>query len=268
MSERRPLEGLRILVTRPADRARSLLLRLEELGATPIAFPTIRIEPRRDLSPLDAALKRLESYDWVVFTSVHAVEITWDRLTAGVSLQETMRGRRLAAIGPATAAALHRRGMEPTFVPEEFVAERVAEGLGEVNGLRILLPRAEGARAVLPQELTRRGAQVEEIPLYRAVPAEPEAQALAWIKLGVNVVTFTSPSTVRGFGTILERLGLDPLRLPGDPVCACIGPVTATAAAEAGYRSTLVAKVYTADGLVEALREHFERKPRHASHRR
>lgn len=264
MHDSKPLAGKRILVTRPAGRAGPLLDQLRSLGATPIAFPVIRIEARRDLSPLDDALGRLEVYDWVVFTSAQAVEIAWDHLPAPGGA-ERLRARRLAAIGPATAEALAARGAPPTLVPDEFVAEAVGEGLGDVDGLRILLPRAEGAREVLPEELARRGAQVDVIPIYRAVAAVPEASALEELRQGIDVLTFTSPSTVRAFAEIVSAAGLDPLRLPGDPVCACIGPITAAAASEAGYQPAVVAAVYTADGLVEALCSSFGERRGHGS---
>lgn len=257
MPEGKPLAGKRVLVTRPASRAGPLLGRLEALGASAIAFPVIRIEPRPDLAPLDQALARLEAYDWVVFTSAQAVDITWERLPRSAG-RERMRGRRLAAIGPATGEALAKRGLAPALIPDEYVAEALGEAMGDVGGLRILLPRAEGARQVLPQELARRGAHVDEIPIYRAVAAPPEPDVLDEIRRGLDVLTFTSPSTVRAFAEIVTAAGLDALRLPGDPVCACIGPITAAAAGEAGYRPAIVAEIYTADGLVEALCSFFQ----------
>lgn len=266
MPESKPLAGLRVLVTRPERRAAPLLIRLKAAGATPIAFPVIRIEPRSDLSPLEDALARLDTYDWVIFTSAQAVEITWDHLPRP-SGPESLQRRRLAAIGPATAQALAGRGASATLVPDEFIAEAVVEGLGVVDGLRILIPRAEGARQVLPQALIGGGAHVDEIPIYRAVAVEPETGALAEVRRGIDVLTFTSPSTVRAFGQIVAAAGLDPLRLPGDPLCACIGPITAAAATESGHRPTVVAGVYTSDGLVEALCEHFQESRTHGSNR-
>jgi uroporphyrinogen-III synthase len=145
------------------------------------------------------------------------------------------------------------RGVSPTLVPESFVAESLGDGLGDVSGMRILLPRAEGAREVLPEELSRRGAHVDVIPIYRAVTAVPDRRALDQLRQGIDVLTFTSPSTVRAFTEIVRAAELDPLRLPGDPECACIGPITEAAAVEAGYRPAIIAGVFTADGLIDAL---------------
>jgi len=256
MPETKPLAGKRILVTRPSGRAEPLLARLESLGAEAISLPVIRIEPFADLSRLDQALARLGTYDWVVFTSAQAVEITWGRLPHSSGPRQ-LAGRRLAAIGPATARSLEQHGLSPTLVPGEFVAEGLIDALGDVDGQHILLPRAEGARDVLPETLTDRGARVDEIPIYRAVPTQPDGRALEEIRRGIDAVTFTSPSTVRAFGAILAVEGLDPLRLPGNPACACIGPITAAAASAAGYRPAVLAKVYTTDGLVEALCSFF-----------
>ncbi|HET7012226.1 MAG TPA: uroporphyrinogen-III synthase [Anaerolineales bacterium] len=256
MPEAKPLAGKRILVTRPAGRGGPLIGRLESLGARAISFPVIRIEPFADLSRLDRALARLETYDWVVFTSAQAVDITWARLPHPAGAQQ-LAGRRLAAIGPATARCLEQHGLPPTLVPEEFVAEGLIDALGDVDGRHILLPRAEGARELLPRSLADRGAHVDEVPIYRAVPAKPDDGALDEIRHGIDAFTLTSPSTVRAFGSILAVEGLDPLRLPGDPACVCIGPITAAAATAAGYRPAVVAKVYTTDGLVDALCSYF-----------
>ena len=256
MPEIGALDGMRVVVTRPREQAGPLAEALTARGAQVITLPAIRLEPAPDLQPLDAALRRLETYGWVIFTSANAVRLTLERLTA-VGLPPTaLAARRVAAIGPATAAALEAAGVRPAFVPAEFIAERVAEGLGPVAGLRVLLPRAAGARPALPERLQAAGAHVDEIPIYRAVPLEPAPGARAALARGVDVVTFTSPSTVHGFVQMVQALGLDPRRLPGDPAFVCIGPITAAAAAQAGLPPARVAGDYSAPGLVEALVQH------------
>lgn len=263
MPETAALRGMRVVVTRPRAQAGPLADALTALGAQVILLPAIRLEPAADLTPLDRALRRLQAYAWVIFTSANAVRLTLERLAALGLPPAALAARGVAAIGPATAAALQAAGVHPAFVPEEFIAERVAEGLGSVAGLRVLLPRAAGARPALPDLLRAAGALVEEIPLYRAVPHGPDAAACAKLARGVDVVTFTSPSTVEGFVQIVRALGLDPQRLPGDPAFVCIGPITAAAAAQAGLPPARVAQDYSAPGLVEALLQHARAEESH-----
>jgi uroporphyrinogen-III synthase len=166
----------------------------------------------------------------------------------------------VAAIGPATAAALTTRGVQPAFVPPEFIGESLAQGLGPLQGKRILLPRAEGARQALPAGLVEQGASVDEIGIYRAATPPGAPAGLRQLAQGVEAVTFTSPSTVEGFIQLARQAGLDPQNLPGTPCLACIGPITAAAARREGLRPDIVASRYTADGLVEALISHFQQE--------
>jgi uroporphyrinogen-III synthase len=249
-----PLSGKRVVVTRPAGQAASLARLLVERGAVPIACPAIQIAPMPSHAALDAALARLATYDWVVFTSANGVRAVWERLSPEQS--ETLAGRRVAAIGPATAQALARHGVTPAFVPAEYVAEAIVPGLGEVRGQRVLLPRAELAREALAQQLSALGADVHEIAAYRTVPAQPGAAALAELRAGVDAVTFTSSSTVAFFSRLLATQGIG----LGRAAVACIGPITAGTAREAGWPVDVVAAVYTAAGLVEALELYFARE--------
>jgi len=257
MLESGPLSGLRVVVTRPRGQAEAMMRHLRRLGAQPIEFPSIRIRPTADFSALDEALRRLPSFHWVVFTSVNAVEATISRMAQiGVPI-DSLAARRVAAIGPKTAQALVVRGVTPTFVPREFVAEQIVDGLGDVTGMAILLPRAAEAREILPETLARRGASVTVIPIYQTEPADPDPIALEQLRQGVDVITFTSPSTIRGFSTLVKKAGLDLHQLPGHPLVACIGPITAEAARALGCPATIIATEYTSDGLTEALQEHF-----------
>lgn len=252
-----PLLGRRIAVTRPRAVARELMLSLEDRGAEAISFPTIDIRPTDDLSPLDAALRQLHSYDWVIFTSVNGVDITCRRMEE-IGLDRSMLRRpRIAAIGPATKGALEQNQLQADLVPNQFIAEGILEHLPAVDGLRILLPRARGARVVLPQQLEQRGARVDEISIYEAVPTRPNPEALAQLRRGLDAITFTSPSTVEGFLAIATQEGLDPLALPGSPLFACIGPVTGDRVQQAELLPRLVADTYTGPGLVQALTSHF-----------
>lgn len=253
----RPLSGRAVVVTRPRHQAEGMARSLEKLGAEVVLIPAIRIEPKSDMTSLHGALRDLHSYDWVVFTSVNGVRITWDQLEeAGVGRSD-FDGIRVAAIGPATARALRSRGVAPDFVPDEFVAEEVAAGIPGVKGARILLPRAAGARPVLPEQLEERGGQVDEIRIYEAVRGYAASSEVDRLRSGVDALTFTSPSIARNFTQMMDDAGLNARALPGRPTVACIGPITARAARELGYEPDVTASEYTAEGLVEALTRHW-----------
>ena len=256
----RALDGLRILVTRPRNKAERLIQALNRHGARPVIFPVIQIEPITDHSKLDSALTQLNQYEWVVFTSAHGVELTCGRMEALSIPIGNLAGRKVACIGPATAHALEALGVQADLIPQEYVGEQLAEAMGEVTGARVLLPRAEGGRKALPDMLTERGALVDEISIYRAVAEEPDPSAVALIRKGLDVVTLTSPSIVRHFVTQMINLGLDPFQLPGAPAMACIGPITSRAATLAGFQPEIVATTYTVDGLVEAICRYIEMK--------
>jgi uroporphyrinogen-III synthase len=234
------LVGRRIVITRPAEKARRLADRLRSLGAVPIEFPTVRIEPAEP-GPIDAALRALEGFDWVVFTSANGVEAVCARLQAAGKDARDLAQRKVAAIGPVTAQALGEHGVEPALVPAEYVAEAILASLGEVRGLRFLLPRADIARDVLASELRARGAEVTEVAAYRTVGAEGPPPDLA----AADAVTFTSSSTVRHFLASGARVGRAKV--------VCIGPVTAATARELGLTVDAVADEYTEDGLIQAL---------------
>ncbi len=247
----KPLSGKRVVVTRPRAQAAVLCRKLTAAGAVPIRFPTIRIAPMADIGPLDAAVAHLDGYDWVIFTSVNGVAYFWDRLAAGHTTVPATT--RLAAIGPATAQALKDKGCRPDFVPEEFVAERIAEGLGDVSGKRLLLPRAQSARPALAKLLVAAAATVDEIPTYRTLAESPNAEALADLEARVDVLTFTSSSTARYFAAILGERAASIAR---GALIACIGPITAQTVRDLGFDVGLVAREYTTDGLIEALARH------------
>ncbi len=252
------LQGKRILVTRPRRQAAELISRLVELGTQPVAFPVIEVAPIEDTTYLDAAIAALDRFTWVIFTSANGVEAFWQRLTACGKDAAAFHGIKVAAIGPVTAEALRQRGVEPGFVPPEYVAEAIAEGLGDVLGQRILLPRADIARKALAVELAKRGALPTEITVYRTQAARPDPQTLDELRRGVDVLTFTSSSTVRSFMQVIEQEGIP---LPPSAVIACIGPITAETARQLGMRVDLVAAEYTTAGLVEALIAYFNKLP-------
>lgn len=260
-----PLQGMRVLVTRPQPGASVLSVQLRALGAVPVELPTIRFAPPRDPEPLDRALERLRhrKYRRVIFTSANGVRFVWRRLAelgaSEAAARALFQGAKLAAIGPATAGALERRGLHVDHVPDEYVAEAIAEGLGEVAGERILLPRAEVAREALARILERKGAQVDQVPAYRTLPAEVAPAELerieAMLREGrIDAVTFTSSSTVRHFVGLWKG---EVAPLLGEATVACIGPITAGTARELGLPVHVVAEAHTTKGLIRALIERF-----------
>lgn len=242
---------MKVLITRPRSQAGPFADALRRAGFEPVFLPVIEVRPVDDPSELQKALESLATYDWIVFTSVNAVEITFDHMEYWKALK---RRPKIAAIGRKTAEALRARGAEPDFVPDEYVAEAILPGLGDVRGKRILLPGAEIGRDALPVAIVAAGGSAHEISIYRTLPTEPDAAGLAALRAGVDVVTFTSPSTVENFVSLTERCGLDPLHLPGRPQVACIGPVTEQAARAGGFTRLIVARDHTTEGIIEALK--------------
>ena len=246
------LEGRRVVVTRPQGQAEALCDRLRALGAEPIRFPVIAIAAPEAGGPLDQAIARLGLYDWIIFTSVNGVQQFWNRLAViGGAVVDAPFSGKVAAIGPVTAAALRERGVQVDLIPDEYVAEAILDEIDDVAGMRILLPRADLARPALTKGLRAVGAKVDEVAAYRTVLVRPDPAAYAALEVGVDVVTFTSSSTVRNFMALTEEFEY------GDPLITCIGPVTATTAGELGLRVDVVAAEYTIDGLLEALQRRF-----------
>jgi uroporphyrinogen III methyltransferase/synthase len=258
--EDRPLFGKRVLITRTRRQASTLARLLADEGAVPIELPAIEIEPAADAVAVEAALNGLRAgvYSWVVFTSANAVELFFGLMRERGLDARAFAGAKAAAIGPATADALAERGIVADVVPKEYVAEAVVEALREAPlspGDRVLVPRAEGARPELIEGLSALGAQVDEATLYRAaVPKAAPAEALSLLRDGgIDIVTFTSSSTVRNLAALLDG-DVECLR---ETMVACIGPITADTARELGLRVDVVASEHTVPGLVAALRERF-----------
>ena len=241
--EGRPLFGRRVVVTRARAQASSLVERLTGLGAETVELPTIEIADAADGGEgLGAAADRLGTYDWVVFTSVNAV----DRLFGGVRDARAFGLARVAAVGPGTATALAGRGVVADLVPETAMAESLVEALPRASGAgRVFLPQAADARPVLAEGLRAKGWQVDVVEAYRTVAARPSEDALA-AATKADAIAFTSSSTVTSW---LALVGAGAL----PPVVACIGPVTAATASEHGVPVTIVATEHTVDGLVDAL---------------
>jgi uroporphyrinogen-III synthase len=256
------LEGLRVVVTRQREQAVELCRMLADAGAVPLALPLISIEPLEDTRGVDEAISRLESYDWLVLASANGAERFLQRLAEVRPGFEWGTGRpRTAAVGPGTAAALARAGTRVDFVPSTSTGAALAEELVRGQPLaerRVLMPRALEGRQEAAEILRRSGAAVDDIPVYRTVPASLSAGDLAALDGGVDAVLFLSGSAVTAWhGQARDGGPLDG-RAEG-AVVACIGPSTAAAARSAGLRVDVEAPEHSLAGLLSALGDHFAR---------
>jgi uroporphyrinogen-III synthase len=252
--------GTRVLVGRARHQAGALSVELKKLGAEVIEIPFIEIRKPRSYRPLDAALKKLAEYDWLILTSVNGVDALWDRLKKVRLTKKHLQHLRVAAIGPATKKAIEKQGIKVDVVPEEYVAESVVKSLRkEIAGKRVLLARAKVARDVIPRELRRLGAQVDVIEAYETVvPQSSRTKLKALLKTPKgrpDVVTFASSSSVKNFLSLLgagvgrKHSFLDGIRM------ASIGPVTSATLRELGLPVDIEARKYTIPGLIEAIVE-------------
>lgn len=259
----RPLFAKRIVVTRAREDASALSHWLRERGAEPIEFPTIKIEPLADTSAIDDALLHLSRYAWIVFTSDKAVSAVYKRMDEFRLDGRAFAGVMVASIGETTAQAVHGLlGVRADFVPSGSVAETFAAEFpdDDLTGKRILLPRAEKAREVLPEEFAKRGATVDAIPVYENVPDVGDVASIrAQLQAGeIDAVTFASSSSVRNFVQALtEGEAVSLTELLGKAKLAAIGPVTAETLLEFGLTPHIVATEHTIPGLVDALEEGF-----------
>jgi uroporphyrinogen III methyltransferase / synthase len=262
--ERRPLFGRRVVVTRARAQAGELSGRLERLGAEVLEFPTIEVRPPEDFGPLDEAIRELDSFSWLIFTSVNGVDAFVERLAHhNLDLRAVPRDARIAAIGPATAQRVREVGLRVDVVPREFRAEALIEELTgqSLARKRVLIPRARVAREILLEKLREAGAEVVVPPAYESVPSSEGKEKLAK-ELGagrIDCVTFTASSTVENFA---HAFGAEEAtRLLSGTRVACIGPITADAAREHGIRVDVEAREYTIPGLIEAVVDFFAADP-------
>ena len=261
--DERPLFGKRIVVTRSREQAAEVVDLLESLGAEAIEAPMIRIVPPADYGPLDEAVARAGTYDWIIFTSANAADAFMRRLQAGSGDIRGLKAVKLCAVGSATSQRLAKYGLRVDLEPAEFRAESIVPALrelGELGGRRFLLPRTDIARDVLADELRKAGAEVTEVTAYRTVLAEIEREGdpdiyRLLLDRRIDVVTFTSASTVKNF---VQVFGTDQAPdLLRRTAVASIGPVTAEAAERYGIATSIMPKEYTILALVEAIVEHF-----------
>lgn len=252
-----PLSGVRVLVSRAKQQAGSLSSELRVLGANVLEIPFIEIRKPASFAPLDTALRDVLNYHWLILTSVNGVNALFDRL-AHMKLRPTVLEKlHIAAIGPATKAAIEAHGLKVQVTPKEYVAEAVVLALAKkVKGKRVLLVRAKVARDVIPRELRKAGAQVDVIEAYETVVPEKSRErlleALGSLKHKPQVITFTSSSTVRNFVALIGRRAAKACFRSGVH-SASIGPVTSDTLREFRLPVNIQAERYTMAGLVQAI---------------
>ena len=240
----------RVLVTRPRAQAADLVRALEAWGARAVLFPTVEILSPADPVPIDRAVAHLADYHWVVFTSANAVEAVFSRLGAAPT---PGAGLRIAAIGPATASEIRRRGGRVDFVPSVYLGAQLGLELPDVDERRVLIPQGDQAAPALLDALIERGGRVEAVEAYRTAPPEsPDPRELAELAMGVDAAVFTSGSAVRH---LFGLLGFEGTRMAlQGAVIACIGPVTAGVARALGLEVHVEPEEHTIPAVVGALR--------------
>ena len=255
--ESKPLFGRGVVITRPEEQADEFAGLLAMEGARAIRFPAIEIAPPASWEGLDGAIGRIGRYAWIIFTSANGARFFFRRLLERGGDVRDLKGVRICTIGPATAAAVEARGLRVDLVPGSFISEGVVDAFGgeDLRGKTVLLPRAETARDVIPEGLSKLGASVDVVTAYRTVRSAAKKEDLEpLIRAGaVDVVAFTSPSTVINFQDIM---GSD-FTLPENVKIACLGPVTAASARKHGFRVDILQETFTIPGMVGALADYF-----------
>jgi uroporphyrinogen III methyltransferase / synthase len=255
-----PLAGKRIVITRARSQASGLVRRIEKLGGEVIEFPTIEIQAPESYAALDDAIAKIETYDWLIFTSVNGVERFLLRLRSANRSVTQLKDIKIGAIGPETSKRLRAAGLQTFVVPEQYQAEGLVAVLTPemMRGKKVLIPRAAKAREILPETLRRWGARVDVVEVYRTVIPKTDTAALTHLLRArqVDMIAFTSSSTVANFAQLLKKIPLAML-LNGIAV-ACIGPITKNTIEEMGGRADVVSKEFTIPGLVRAIVDYFE----------
>jgi uroporphyrinogen III methyltransferase / synthase len=251
----RPLDGIKVVVTRAAEQAGEFSKKLREAGAEVVELPTILTVPVDDYSALDGALFHLGSFDYIVFTSFNAIDYFFRRAEA-IGASPDLSALEVIAVGPKTARELGRRGVRISIVPAEFRQEGVIAELEklDLHGKGFLYPRAEEAREALPERLREMGAGVLVAPAYKTVAPDTGYERLRAVFSGGGecFITFTSSSTVKNFAAMAGSFLSE---LIGNVKVACIGPVTAKTCEELGLSVSVMPDDYTVDALFRSITE-------------
>lgn len=257
------LAGKRVLITRASGQDQGFGERLRARGAMPVELPTVKIVPTADKEPVHAAIDNLATYHWIVFTSANGVRHFLNDIAGCAYPDKTLERNRVAVIGPSSAAELEKCGIHIDIMPEEHIAERLINALGDVAGQRVLIPTADIARDILTNGLRDAGAVVDRVTVYQTLPAS-RPDDLDEILPALHFLTFTSSSTVTNFVVWLQTD--QPDVAIGSAVVAVIGPATAKTARELGLPVHVVSAKYTIPGLIEAMETFLCGRGENASH--
>ena len=257
--EQKSLFGKTVVVTRAREQASNLVECLQELGAECLEVPTIEIMPPEDWTPVDKSIDNLDTYDWIVFSSVNGVHFFLERLFTNGKDIRGLKDVKLCAVGPATAKELERFGLRTDIIPETYRAESIIEEFKkqDMTGKRVLVPRPQEARPVVPVELRKMGAIVEEVVAYYTKPVCHNLEELKELlqEKEIDLVTFTSSSTVKNFRKLFTEE--QTRELLSDVPVATIGPITADTAKELGFKVAITPDEYTIDGLCDAIERYY-----------
>jgi len=258
--ENRPLFGKKIVVTRARAQASDMILQLTEMGAECLEYPVIKTMPPENFSALDAAIDTLGTYDWIIFTSVNGVAFFFNRLWEKGKDARALGNLKTACIGPVTQERLKSYGVNTDILPDSYRAESIVDAFKSetVAGKRMLLPRAAEARPILPEELSKMGAVIDEVAAYHTVnDTDNAAPLLRQLEADeIDLITFTSSSTVTNFKRLIPKDRFESL-LKGITI-ASIGPITTETAEKNGFIVHIEAEAYTIEGLCEAILKYFE----------
>ena len=250
-----PLKNLQVLVTRPESQARDFMSQLEKAGASPILLPTIKIVEPPSWAAADHAINQLESYQWLLLTSINGVNCFFQRLhEKGLSSTDWAHLTTIS-VGPKTAHAATKIGLKSDMIAKEYAAEGIIELFSDrdLKQQKILLPRALKAREILPESLRRQGAVVDVVPVYETIFPPESAQLLNHLlnEKMIDIITVTSASSATNL--VKHCHNPETLKSLKKIATACIGPITAEAATQAGLNVKIIADDYTSEGLLKAL---------------
>ncbi len=253
--DKKPLFGKNIVITRAREQASNLVTKLSEYGANVIEFPTIEITEPDDFTEVDNAIENIDSYNWIIFTSVNGVKLFFKRLQAKNKDSRSLSNANICAIGPKTAEMFRKFGIIPDLVPEKYQAEYIIEGLKEkgIDGKKFLLPRAKVAREVLPEKIKENGGIIDVVTVYKTVMPETDKELVTeyFKNREVDYITFTSSSTVKNFFEILKD---EPVKEWLKNVkTVSIGPITSETLKKFGVEPYIEAEKFTIDGIVEGI---------------
>ena len=251
------IKGKKILITRAEHQSKKLIDGLEKLNASPIAIPTIQIQSLSNYSKLIEALNKINQYSWIVFTSVNSVEIVFSQIKSlGMNPEHLLSDIKIAVIGSATAQAIIDAKLTPSIQPQPYIAEELAESISEQSksNAKILIPISANARNTLNDSLTSKGFNVETIAIYKTItPKKSTSEINMNLKKGIDIITFTSGSTVKGLFEILDG----DITFINSSVVACIGPITAKTCVEYGITPDIIASKHNIEGLIQAINDYF-----------